>query len=295
MGVITLAEKNYCAKCGKALEKDANFCSNCGYKIQRENNDDQRKEEEEDLSYENVVNNESREYRKQKETKLPKIWGHVLIGVISLVLTFIGVAFFEEITRSAFGYYTPAIVEVISTIVIGFIIAGILVLVISVYAVKLNLLIYEKDKITWSDILLKKVKFSEKIFSFIFSYFLVMLINLVVMGATIFSIYLAAENYNYELVTFLQIAGGIVLLLINSRLILSQFIVFDQRERAFASLKKSVKLTKGNTFKVVGWIILIAIINSIGGAFIFGVFVSLPLSMYILTKVYYDLKTPQKS
>ena len=163
------------------------------------------------------------------------------------------------------------------------------ILIISVYAIKLNLLIYEKDNITWDDILLKRINFLENIFSFIGSYFLIVLINFLIMLGTMFLVFLATENYYRDLATLITFGSGIILLIINSRLILSQFIIFDKKEKAVASLKKSIKLTKGNTFKLIGWLILIIIINSIGGSFIFGVFVSFPLTVFILTKVYYNL------
>jgi len=275
IGVRQLSNNNYCSNCGEKLENEANFCANCGQKINYENT-----EEDKDWTYEEVSKN---------KTGFSKFWGHILIGIFSLILMIVGFVFFEEIMRSAFGYYTPAIVELTGSIFIGFLLSSGFVLVISVYAIKLNLLIYEKESINWDDILLKKINFSENIFSFLGTYFLIVLINFLVMLGTIFLVFLATENYYRDLATFITFASGIILLFINSRLILSQFIVFDKKEKAVASLKKSVKLTKGNTIKLIGWLILIIIINSIGGSFVFGVFVSFPLTVFILTRAYFNL------
>lgn len=271
-----LSNNNYCSNCGEKLDNTANFCSNCGQKIGKENSENTNT----DWTYEEVYNNSS---------GFSKFWGHILIGIFSLILMVVGFMFFEEIMRGAFGYYTPAIVEITGSIFIGFLLSSGFILIISVYAIKLNLLIYEKGNITWDDILLKRINFLENIFSFIGSYFLIVLINFLIMLGTMFLVFLATENYYRDLATLITFSSGIILLIINSRLILSQFIIFDKKEKAVASLKKSIKLTKGNTFKLIGWLILIIIINSIGGSFIFGVFVSFPLTVFILTKVYYNL------
>ena len=278
-----MSANNYCSNCGESLKKGVNFCPNCGHKINNEQkyNNKETQDESKDWSYEEVVNNNK---------SFPKFWGHLIIGLFSIVLMVVGFLFFEELMRGAFGYYTPSIVEIAGSILIGFLIASVLVLVIAVYAIKLNLLIYDKDSITWNDILLKNINFSEKIMSFIGAYFLVVLINFAIILAAFFLTFLASENYYTDLARMIPFISGIILLIINSRLVLSQFIVFDKKERAVASLKKSFELTKGNTFKLIGWLILISIINTIGGSTILGVLLSFPVTVFILTRVYYNLE-----
>ena len=157
--------KNFCSNCGEPLEEEANFCANCGQQIKtlekKSNKDENNK----------VGNN-------YIPNKFNKIWGHLAIGILSLFLVMIGISTFEAITENMFGYYTPDIIEIIASIVIGFIIASILVLIPAVYAIKLNLLIFKKEKIAWRDILLKDINFFNNIFSFIGSYFLLLFINI---------------------------------------------------------------------------------------------------------------------
>ena len=219
-----------------------------------------------------------------------KIWGHIGIGLISLILLLVGIGMTLTFLDGAFGYYTPMAVEIIGTVLVGFLVGAFLVMIISVYATKFNLLVYNKDEIGWSDIFLKKVKFFKNLGSFIGAFFIMTLIDFgILLGFIWMGFEAGPESFG-----FIQFLNGVVLLIVNSRLILSPFVVFDQNKRAFAAIKKSIAMTKNNTLKIIGWMILISIINSIGGAVYIGVVVSFPLSIYLLTKVYYDLKSPQE-
>ena len=104
-----------------------------------------------------------------------------------------------------------------------------------------------------------------------------------------FLIISAKENGNQEVIPFVMILSGIGFLIVNSRLVMSQFLVFDKNKSPVSSIKESKELTKGKTFKVIGWLMMISIINGIGGATIIGAVISFPLSICLLTKVYYDL------
>lgn len=261
---------NYCSNCGTELEDNANFCPNCGKDIRV---NEQQGSEEMSFSDYNKADTFS------KENKLPKFVGHGAVAAAAFFSSILSVLLFE---MAANNFLAGLIAVIGGPILIGF---------ITIYAVKLNLLIFDKEKIGWSDILLKNISLTKNISSAIASYFLVFLINLVVVLISAFIMFLLMENYYYDALTFFQIAVAAALLIINSRFVFSQFIVFDQNEKAVNSLKKSFELTKNNILKVIGWIILISLINFIGGAVVIGAFITLPATFYLLTKLYFDLKS----
>lgn len=264
-----MIENNFCSNCGTKLQENSNFCPKCGKDVRV--NDQQEKEE---IFFSDYNKNDTY----NKENKFSKLVGHGAVVLVTIFLLLFSVFIFDMISDNFLA---------------GFIaILGIPVLIafITIYAIKLNLLIFEKEKIGWSDILLKDVSLMKNVPSAIGSYFLAVLINLAVILISTFIISLLIENYYYDVIPFFQITAGITLLVINSRLIFSQFIVFDQNEKAVNSIKKSFDLTKNNILKVIGWIIVIFIINFIGGLLVIGSFVTLAITFYLLTKLYFDLK-----
>ncbi|MGM0411116.1 MAG: zinc-ribbon domain-containing protein [Bacillota bacterium] len=277
-----MKKNNYCSNCGTKLEGDVNFCPECGNNIGA--NNDQSKKEGTAFSKKNMINYVS------KDAEFHPYVAHGAVALVTILFSFIGIFIFEMITDSLFGYYTPWIVETIGMFLVTFGLVALIGIFITVYAIKLNLLIINKEKIGWDDILLKKVDFKKNIPSAIASYLLVILIDSGVILVSIFMSFMLIENYQHNALPFLRIVSSIILIVINSRLIFSQFIVFDQNEKAVKSLKKSYNLTQESILKVIGSIILISIINIIGGFLVVGVFITFPISIYLLTKLYFDLK-----
>ena len=272
---------NYCSNCGKPLEEEVNFCPDCGNQIKDLDQgavNKSKEDQDEDILEPRV---------EPRVNKISKKWGHLAVGVISFLMLLLGVSATNVLMEGMFGYYTPMMVELMGVVLIGFLVGFVLTTIISVYATKLNLLMFNKDRISWGDIFLKRINFFKNIGSYLSASILIGLINLVIL--TISMVIILRSGYeNFGVV---QLITGIILLIINSRLFLSPFVVFDQEKRAVSAIKKSIQLTKNNTFKMIGWIILASIINSIGGAFYVGMFISFPLTIYLFTRAYYNLKS----
>lgn len=69
------------------------------------------------------------------------------------------------------------------------------------------------------------------------------------------------------------------------------FVIVDQQASVKTSLQASAQLTSGVKWKLFALVLLIALINVIGGMLLYiGLFFSLPLSLLILTNVYHSLR-----
>ena len=98
-----------------------------------------------------------------------------------------------------------------------------------------------------------------------------------------------------SILTCLTVLGGLILLIIPGifwavRFSFAALIVIDTGMRPIAAMKKSYAITKGKVWKLLGFFIVLALVNILGViALVVGLLVSVPVSTFAWIYVYREL------
>ncbi|MGM0603560.1 MAG: hypothetical protein ACQESS_09640 [Bacillota bacterium] len=281
-----MADKNFCTNCGNTLNSDDIFCGRCGQPV-----DGDRRQTETDTGSKTVSNNrDDKRYRRARSDrfKFPKKVGHLITGIISFILLFFVIGSAYIMADNGTIYRSNFFIFLISRYSFFYISAGVSLFVISFFHLKLNMQIFFKERMSFKDFLLKKYGLFSNLQNYAKTYFLFYMISSFLFAAFML-VLITIPGTVIPLILLILLAAAFFYF--NSRFVFSLFLVLDQNDSASSSFKKSFELTEGKIIDYAGIIIAIFIINYFAAkTYMLGYIITLPLSFYLLTKIYYDLK-----
>jgi len=281
-----MADKNFCTNCGNTLNSDDTFCGRCGQPV-----DGDRSQFETNSSKKTVSNNRNDDrYRRARSDKFkfPKKVGHLITGIISFIILFFVIGSAYIMADNGAIYSSNFFVFLISRYSFFYISAGVSLFVISFFNLKLNMQIFFKERMSFKDFLLKKYGLFLNLQNYAKTYFLFYIISAFLFASFIL-VLMTVSGTVIPLILMILLAAAFFYF--NCRFVFSLFLVLDQNENASSSFKKSFELTRGKLVDYAGIIIAILIINYFAAkTYMLGYIIAFPLSFYLLTKVYYDLK-----
>ncbi|RCW44406.1 MULTISPECIES: zinc-ribbon domain-containing protein [unclassified Halanaerobium] len=282
-----MADKNFCTNCGNTLNSDDIFCGRCGQPVDEEGN-----QTETNSINKTVVSNNIDEERykrvKSDRLKFPKKVGYLITGIISFIILFFVIGSAYILADNGTIYRSNFFVFLISRYSFFYISAGVSLFVISFFHLKLNMQIFLKERMSFKDFLLKKYGLFSNLQNYAKTYFIFYLISAFLFAAFML-VLLTIPGTVTPLILMILLAAAFFYF--NSRFVFSLLLVLDQNKNTSSSFRKSYKLTEGKIVDYAGIIIAIFIINYFAAkTYMLGYIITFPLSFYLLTKVYYDLK-----
>ena len=263
---------NFCPNCGEELEGNPNFCKNCGYDLQK------NEVGENGVGAVKDILKQSLDDKIDDSKKFNKVWAHILIGFMILILNLLSIFLIIERMQSFYSSVSPISVVFVICLTIA----------ILNYTIKINLMTFKKDSITIDDILLKDKSFFKRIGSLIGTSIIVIIVSLIFVFFT-YWLLLTGGMGNQALI-FAGIIVGIIGLFVESKFILSPILAIAEDLGPLSAVTANFKITAGKKmFKMVAVMLLISLIGSAVSYFpILNVLV-FPLTFYILTYSYFEI------
>lgn len=302
-----MAQKKFCTNCGNSLKSDDMFCGRCGQPVDEESkksanysniNNGKKKScteknnaEKKDINYKN--NNAGRGQKPYSRVeadrfKFPKKVGHFIFGILSFLIIFFAMGSAYIMADNYALRYSSYFIWLLSRYFFFYLWFGLALFITSFYSIKLNLQIFYKDRMAFFDLFVKKYAFFSnlkkyaKVFSIIFA-----------VNAFLYTVFISIYHFiSVEFIAFIFTAAiFLTALYLNSRFLFALFITLEKGQNYMESLKGSFELSAGSLADIAGPVFFIFVINFFASKSYFtGYIITLPLSIYILTKIYHDLK-----
>lgn len=206
-----------------------------------------------------------------------------------------GLKFYPPVLVFLLDYFPPVLIIVpfihIITLVIS-ITGSLLFLVVQMGGIKIALKFNDNSRCQIKDLFSTFGLLLDYIVASVIKWIIMMAIVAVPMvPAFIWKEHLEAQTM--MILAIMLVAGlfvSAVVIALSLRLLFFSYLIIDKRSGPIASLKESFAITKGSTFNLVLFVLIVILINAVGAALLFvGLFVTIPITMIASAFVYKQL------
>ncbi|NLK08425.1 MAG: zinc ribbon domain-containing protein [Firmicutes bacterium] len=273
-----MEQAKYCTNCGKGAAADANYCSRCGYDI--------NPQVKSGVSTRETVSEAAECLSKIQFTKF---YGYGAVTLLMLVV--------EGLKLNVMDFWMREIVcgmrgmrAFTSTLIFQFLVVVILEFAAIAYMIKFSLMVYPKKYMSLIDLITPVKELRKTIRRYFFTYALIAAVNLCILICAILIMEFLVDVRKFTAIYRVPTLMLIAIYIINTKLILSPFLALDQNLHPSLAIKEGMRLTKGHNGEMLGWALIIFILNGIGTKAVIGTAVTIPISVYLLTRMYYKLR-----